>query len=73
MISTLNPLSQASCTGFHAGIVSICYNVECTAFSDNFTVFSRIYYIMKQSYMRGSSSVDYGEHWRDMADVADIG
>ena len=22
--------------------------------------------------MRGSSSVDYGEHWRDMADVADI-
>ena len=43
LTSTLNPLSQASCTGFHAGIPSICHNVECTAFSDNFTVFSRIY------------------------------
>ena len=43
LISTLNPLSQTSCTGFHAGIVSIGHNVECAAFSDNFTVFSRIY------------------------------
>ena len=26
-ISTMNPLSQASCTGFHAGIVSIIVSI----------------------------------------------